>query len=108
ACKAAIQKRRAAAKNQQAVEERHVLVDEIYEEISSSRAPRATHALEDEAASLPAGDASSGESLDEGANPDAVSQGHLSGPGSGRGRSGRDLERQVNESFSMPIHIQLS
>ena len=66
-----------------------------------------TLAREDEAASLRS-DASSSESLDESANPDAVSQGHLSGPENGSGRSGRDLERQVNESFSMPIHIPLS
>jgi hypothetical protein len=44
ACKAAIRKRRAAAKNQQAVEDRDVLVAEIYDEISSSRAHGALHA----------------------------------------------------------------
>ena len=38
ACKAAFRKRRAAAKNQQAVEERDALVAEIYDEISSPRA----------------------------------------------------------------------
>ena len=79
ACKAAIRKRRAAAKDQQAVEERDALVDKILEEISSPRARRATHAREDEAASLPAGYASSSESLEDRANPDAVRQGSLSG-----------------------------
>jgi len=54
ACKAAIRKRRVAAKDQQAVEERDALLDEIFEEISSPRARRATHAREDEAGSLPA------------------------------------------------------
>jgi hypothetical protein len=78
ACKAAIRKRRAAAKDQQAVEERDALVDKIFEEISSPRARRATHAREDEAASLPAGYASSSESLEDRANPDAVRQGSLS------------------------------
>ena len=78
ACKAAIRKRRAAAKNQQAVEERDALVDKILEEISSPRARRATHAREDEAGSLPAGYASSSESLEDRANPDAVRQGSLS------------------------------
>src|SRR5215207_3481537 len=38
ASKAAIRKRRAAAKDQQAVEERDALVAEIYDEISSPRA----------------------------------------------------------------------
>jgi hypothetical protein len=78
ACKAAIRKRRAAAKNQQAVEERDALVDEIFEEISSPRARRATHAREDEAVSLPAGYASSSESLKDGANPDDLSQAYPS------------------------------
>ena len=41
ACRAAIRKRRAAAKNQQAVEERDALLDEIFEEIElASRAAR--------------------------------------------------------------------
>ncbi len=73
ACKAAIRKRRAAAKNQQAVEERDALLDKIFEEISSPRA------REDEAGSLSAGYASSNESLEDRANPDAVRQGSLSG-----------------------------
>ena len=42
AFKVAHRKRRAAVKNEQAVEEHDALVDEIYKEISSSRAPRAT------------------------------------------------------------------
>jgi hypothetical protein len=107
AFKVAHRKRRAAVKNEQAVEEHDALVDEIYKEISSSRAPRATHAREDEVVPLPV-DPSSNKRKEASANPDAVSQGHLSGPENGSGRSGRDLERQVNESFSMPIHIQLS
>src|SRR5215204_4010342 len=60
AFKAAIKKRRAAAKNQQAVEERDVLVAEIFDEISFPRArtcvARHAHAREDEVASLPAAD----------------------------------------------------
>ena len=84
ACKAAIRKRRAAAKNQQAVEERDALVDKILEEIS---ARHATHAREDEAVSLPAGYASSSESLKDGANPDALSQAHPSRPESPGERS---------------------
>jgi hypothetical protein len=77
ACKAAIKKRRAAAKNHQTVEERDALVDEIFEEISSPRARRATHAREDEAGSLSAY-ASSSEILEDRVNPDAVRQGRLS------------------------------
>jgi len=44
ACKAAIRKRRAAAKDPQAVDSRDALVDEIYEEISPPRHAPRTHA----------------------------------------------------------------
>src|SRR5829696_4167891 len=71
AFKVAHRKRRAAFKDSQAVEEHDALVDEIYKEIGSSRAPRATHAREDEVAPLPV-DPSSSESLDGGATPDVA------------------------------------